>query len=193
MMNKVFSFSSWNLDKIKIIDPNDTYNDEFINFFCMWTLRLSLCYITMFSSLPLKEMFFSDWRGNDSESRLFMLLFFLLSDESKHILIAYRDSIRLGRDKSDFGIEPLTTILYKTTWDTFQNEEKDVLLHTSMTLWMFSRRYLNIHSLKYGTTHVRQLMIIYIEMFTDIVFISQLNSCSPRPYISLITMTSLVC
>lgn len=59
-----------------------------------------------------------------------MLLFFLLSDESKHILIAYRDSIRLGRDKSDFGIEPPTAILY----ETFQNEEKDVLLHISMTL-----------------------------------------------------------
>lgn len=58
-----------------------------------------------------------------------MLLFFLLSDESKHILIAYRDSIRLGRDKSDFGIELPTTILYKTTRDTFQTQEKDVLLH----------------------------------------------------------------
>lgn len=58
-----------------------------------------------------------------------MLLFFLLSDESKHILIAYRDSIRLGRDKSDFGIEPPTPNLYKTTRDTFQTQEKDVLLH----------------------------------------------------------------
>lgn len=58
-----------------------------------------------------------------------MVLFFLLSDESKHILIAYRDSIRLGRDKSDFGIEPPTPILYKTTRDTFQTQEKDVLLH----------------------------------------------------------------
>lgn len=62
-----------------------------------------------------------------------------------------------------------------------------------MTLWMFLRRYLNMHSLKYSTTHVRQLMFIYIEMFKDTVFISQPNSCAPRPYISLITVTSLVC
>lgn len=61
-----------------------------------------------------------------------------------------------------------------------------------MTLWMFLRRYLNMHSLKYSTTHVRQLMFIYIEMFTDTAFISQPNSCAPRPYISLITVTSLV-
>lgn len=161
-------------------------------FFCIWTLILSLYCLTMFSSLPLKELCFSDWRGNDSESRLFMLLFFLLSDESKHILIAYRDSICLGRDKSDFGIEPPTAILYKTTWD-ISKRRKDVLLHISMTLWMFLRRYLNMHSLKYGTTHARQLMFIYIELFTDTVFVSQLNSCAPRAYISLITMTSLVC
>lgn len=98
-------------------------------FFCIWTLILSLYCLTMFSSLPLKEMCFSDWRGNDSESRLFMLLFFLLSDESKHILIAYRDSIRLGRDKSDFGIEPPTAILYKTTWDISKRRKGRVTAH----------------------------------------------------------------
>lgn len=158
----------------------------------MWTLRLSLYYIAMFSSLPLKEMCFSDWRRNDCESRLFMLLFFLLSDESKHILIAYRDSIRLGRDKSDFGIEPPTPIPLQDHSRHNSNPGKGRVT-ASMTLWMFLRRYLNMHSLKYSTTHVRQLMFIYIELFTDTAFISQPNSCAPRPYISLITVTSLVC
>lgn len=134
----------------------------------MWTLRLSLYYIAMFSSLPLKEMCFSDWRRNDSESRLFMLLFFLLSDESKHILIVYRDSIRLGRDKSDFGIEPPTPIPLQDHSRHNSNPGKGRVT-ASLTLWMFLRRYLNMHSLKYGTTHVRQLMFIFTSKCSQIL------------------------
>lgn len=84
----------------------------------MWMLRLFLYYIVMFLLLLFKEMCFFDWR-NDFEFCLFMLLFFLLFDESKYILIVYRDFICFGRDKFDFGIELLILILYKIIWDIF--------------------------------------------------------------------------
>lgn len=85
----------------------------------MWMLRLFLYYKVMFLLLLLKEMCFFDWRRNDFEFCLFMLLFFLLFDESKYILIVYRDFICFGRDKFDFGIELLILILYKIIWDIF--------------------------------------------------------------------------